>query len=117
GRRESHEIAHRVHADWFATPERFAVIGADRPAPVSCLIANAVDGRWRFCRPAGDELAGITFDGGAFAVPIGTDVDDKTWRLEKAQVNTPIVKNSRRVKGLAGHIGFSELRPEPCRFD
>ena len=78
--RNLNEIAHALHADRFAAPERLAVFGADRPAPIRRLIAHSVDKRRRLGRPAGDKLARVTFDRRSLAFPLLADVDHERRR-------------------------------------
>src|SRR5438105_9261085 len=57
------KVAEAPQPDFLASDERLAVLGADRPAPVTRTIAQVIQDRGRRGGPAFDELGTVAGDG------------------------------------------------------
>ena len=85
----------------FAADEWFSVAGADAPTPIPRAIANVVQRRGEFVRPARDELALVTADGLHFGLDLIADVDDERRFGMDSQVNAEVVEKFRRPIGIS----------------
>src|SRR2546425_2757960 len=108
----SKQIAQLAYADFFAAEKGLAVGRANRPAPVTGVIAQVIQKRGRRGRPAFDELRAVAGQHAHLFLDKGRNVEHEGLLQAQPQMDAEIVKDALVIIRLVEHGWLCQLRPQ-----